>query len=284
MTRPARIAILGAGRAGCALHRALEQAGCAPTLLWTRSERTAAAARSDGFPALSGPLPTALRDADLVFLAVSDRAVAELAQELARSPVAPSGAVFAHLAGALDLSPLAPLQRLGHVGSLHFLTSIAARTDRLGGAFAAVAGADEATDQRLSEVATLVGASLVRPRGDRARYHAAACVVGNYPQVLMESALRLLSDSGLDPDEARRMLAPLLRSATEHAIERAGAAALSGPVVRGDTAVVAKQLSAMDADPALEEVARLYRAAAAIGAEVAGTTAVIGPALRRTAP
>ncbi len=268
----ARVAILGAGRAGCALHAALQARGY-PLLLWTRSEGTAAAARQDGFSTLSGPLPGSLKEAELVFLAVNDGAVGSVAQALARENLVRPRAVVAHLAGALDLEPLEPLSRLASVGSLHPLVPIASRRATFEGAACAIESSDASAAARLEAVARDLGLSILHPTGDRARYHAAACFVGNYPQVLMEAAVRLLQDAGLSRNEARTALGPLLRAAAENAIGRDGVDSLSGPVLRGDTEVVERHLAALRSNPARERVLSLYRAAAALAAEMTGERA-----------
>ncbi len=268
----ARVAILGAGRAGCSLYAALKARDYRLSLLWTRSEASARAAQAEGFPSTWGPLPSSLKEAELVFLAVSDGAVASLAGALASGQLVRPGAVVAHLAGSLDLAPLRPLKEAS-LGSLHPLVSMASRQAKLEGAACAIEAGDVRAAARLEAVAKDLGLFVVRPKGDRARYHAAACIVGNYPQVLLEAALRLLVGTGLTRDEARRALAPLLRGATENAIARDGVQGLSGPIVRGDTAVVERHLEALRADPQLAPVLDLYRAAGALAAQMTGEPA-----------
>lgn len=268
MSLRGRVAVLGAGRAGCALYAGLRAKNHRVSLLWTRSEATAQAARAEGFPAHAGPLPPSLRDADLVFLAVSDGAVAGLAAAIANTGLVRPGSVYAHLAGSLDLAPLRPLAGAASLGSLHPLVSIAGRRASLAGAACAVEASDVKAASRLEAVAKDLGLTVIRPTGDRARYHAAACLVGNYPQVLMESALRLLAGSGLSRDEARRALGPLLLAAARNAVDHDGAASLSGPVARGDVDVVRRHLAALRADSTLGRVDGLYRAAAAMAASL----------------
>ncbi len=77
---------------------------------------------------------------------------------------------------------------------------------------------------------------------DRPAYHAAACLASNFLVALEESAAELLSRSGVE--NPRELLAPLvLRTAanwSEH-----GAAALTGPIARGDEETVERHLAAL---------------------------------------
>jgi len=262
--RPA-VAVLGAGRAGCSLHAALESVGRPAALLWTRSPATAAAARSEGFPAVSGELPDPAA-CELVVLAVTDSALGEVAAALARAPGA--GRIALHLSGAHDLSVLAPAPVAGwSTGSLHPLASLATRRSPLAGHAAAVEASDPRTQSVIEDLAGALGLSVIRPTGSRARYHAAACMAGTYPQVLLEAAVRMLQDCGLAPEEARRALVPLMESAVRNAREHGGAAGLTGPVARGDAAVVAAHLDSFG--PGDSRLAALYRAAGRVAVGLA---------------
>jgi predicted short-subunit dehydrogenase-like oxidoreductase (DUF2520 family) len=190
---------------------------------------------------------------------------------LAASGLLRSDATVVHHSGAADLSPLAALASSVRVGSLHPLASVAARRTPLAGAACAIEASDEETAVRLDDLARRLSLNPLRWRGDRARYHAAACLVGNFPQALMAAAVRLLEEAGVEAAAARNALGPLLLSAARNAAERGGSAAFSGPVVRGDVEVARRHLAALDA-PGLGDVAALYRAASRVAVD-----AVDGP-------
>jgi predicted short-subunit dehydrogenase-like oxidoreductase (DUF2520 family) len=253
------VALLGGGRLGCSLRLALEAAAVPIAVHWTRSPTTAEAARAEGFDVVSGPLPESIRDAAVLFLAVSDRALAPMAEELCRSGLVAREATVLHGSGASDLSVLAPLASSAHVASLHPLVSVASRRTPLSGAACAIEGADDETNHRVESLARTMGLVPLRFRGDRTRYHAAACIVGNFPQALMAAAVRLFEDAGIEASSAREALGPLLTSAARNAVERDGAAAFSGPIIRGDVEVVARHLEVLAA-PSLVDIERLYRA------------------------
>lgn len=258
------VRVLGAGRAGCSLAAALETAGRSVSL-WTRSHHTAEEARRVGFTVETGEILPVRRD-EIVLLAVKDDEVPALGTQLAATGTIEKGALVAHLSGALDLSALAPLKEAGvRVGSLHPLLSLASRRSRLHGA-AAIASEDSESDRALADLARDAGFTVIRPAGSRALYHAAACVAGNYPQVLLEAGIVLLERCGLSRAEAQRAIAPLFESAVHNALERGPAGGLTGPISRGDAKVVASHLAALRNDPTIET---LYRAAGRIAVDLA---------------
>lgn len=258
-----RIAILGAGRAGGSLFRALAETGEPPTL-WTRRAATAIAARAEGLPATWGALPS-MGDFDVVFLAIDDGAVGAVASELARQS-AGMRPLLVHLAGALDLSPLKPWSEAGGAtGSFHPIFSIATRRTPLNGAVAIDTSPPDA-GALLEAIAGRLGLMTIRPTGDRARYHAGAAILGNFPQVLMEAAIRVLSGCGLTQDEVRAAFGPLLQSAASNAVELGPVEGLTGPAARGDVETLRRHLGAV---AGLPEVDGLYRAATRIAIELA---------------
>jgi predicted short-subunit dehydrogenase-like oxidoreductase (DUF2520 family) len=264
---PPRVAILGAGRVGRAFYGRLTEKKHPPVLLWTRIEATAEAARQQGFPATSGPLPTT--PADIVLLAVSDPAVVELAAAVAAAkPGFGVGTVVAHMAGALDLTPLEPLRAAGYrVGSFHPIVSFASPRAELAHRYAAIAGASDDVLHVLDRLATTLEMKTIRPTGNRTRYHAAATLAGNFPQVLLEAAARLLKENGLSHEEAVAAFGPLLVSAARNAAELGPVQGLSGPVRRGDVEVVRRHLEVLATETG--DLDALYRAASRVAVDLA---------------
>jgi predicted short-subunit dehydrogenase-like oxidoreductase (DUF2520 family) len=222
------VRILGAGRAGRALATTLRRRGLEVD---GPHDRTAVAAL------VAGTRPVDPVDAvDVVVLAVPDGAIAGLAAGLAPDP----DVVVVHLAGSLGLDVLAPHPRRG---ALHPLVAIPAGdrgADALAGAWCAVAG-DPVVDDL---VAALGGRSFTVADADRARYHAAACVAANHVVAVLGQAARLAAGVGAPPEA----LWALAAGAVADVAALGPAAALTGPVARGDWATVARHLAALPAD------------------------------------
>ena len=80
---------------------------------------------------------------------------------------------------------------------------------------------------------------------DRAAYHAAASIASNFLVTLEAAAEEVAAAAGLEPAEARALLAPLVRTTVENWVELGPERALTGPVARGDDATVAAQRAAV---------------------------------------
>ena len=85
---------------------------------------------------------------------------------------------------------------------------------------------------------------------DRAAYHAAASIASNFLVTLEDAAEVMLRTAGAD----RSILVPLVRVTLENWAATGAPAALTGPIVRGDEATVARQRAAV-ADRAPELLA-----------------------------
>jgi predicted short-subunit dehydrogenase-like oxidoreductase (DUF2520 family) len=79
----------------------------------------------------------------------------------------------------------------------------------------------------------------------RAAYHAAASLVSNDVVALLASGVDLLVASGVGRRAALEALIPLCAGALRQAGREGLAAALSGPVTRGDAATLRAQLEAL---------------------------------------
>lgn len=187
----------------------------------------------------------------MVLLAVRDGAVTAAARDLADTGQVTAAHTVLHLSGMLDETALAPLRPSGAaLGCLHPLQAIArpdSAPERLRGALAAVTG-----DARAVETATALAGSLgmraVALDGSvKPRYHAAAAIASNYLVVLAAVAERLMADAGLPPEAARAGIAALM-SGTVANVRAEGAAALTGPIVRGDLETVRAHLAVLPPD------------------------------------
>ncbi|HSO95420.1 MAG TPA: Rossmann-like and DUF2520 domain-containing protein, partial [Acidimicrobiia bacterium] len=184
------------------------------------------------------------RDADLVVVATPDAALAGIAATLAAG--LSSGSLVVHLSGARGLDALAPLASVRpdvHVGALHPLQTFVDPTGDpvpLTGAWAAVSG-----PPAVRRLAHQLGLRPVEvPDEQRAEYHAAAVVASNHLVALLGQVERLAEEAGI-PLAA---FEPLVRATVDHVFDLGPAAALTGPVARGDIATVSRHLAALHDD------------------------------------
>jgi predicted short-subunit dehydrogenase-like oxidoreductase (DUF2520 family) len=237
-------ALVGPGRAGTAVALALLETGRRVVAVAGRtpdaaSTRAAAARLS----ARAVPVDEIGQNAGLVVIATPDAAL-EATAAAVTADLRP-GALVIHLSGARGLDALEPITQARSdvaVGALHPLQTLASADDAgraaLRGAWAAVAGPDD-----VGVLAVELGLRPFRvDDSSRALYHAAACVASNHLVALLGQVDRLADAAGV-PSEA---FAPLVRTTVDNAFSRGPAAALTGPVARGDVATVAAHLDAMD--------------------------------------
>ena len=187
--------------------------------------------------------------AQTVVITTPDDAIAEVAASLA-GRLRP-GAVALHCAGALNSAVLRP-SGAAAVGSLHPVQTIAhpnAGPGALAGAWAGVEG-DPAAVGRAEDLARAVGLRTVRLTPEsKPLWHAAAVLACNDLVALLHLADRLLVEAAGAP-QGVEILLPLVRATLDN-VERHGlAAALTGPVARGDEGTVARHLAALEDHPA----------------------------------
>jgi len=214
--------VIGAGRAGQALQRALGAAG------W---EALATVHHGDD-------VSTAASGCDLLVIAVPDADVASVAASVTPSP----SIVVVHLAGSLGTGVLATHPRRGVLHPVVALPEPAEGARRLAaGAIFAISG-----DPLVADVVSALGGAAVEVADrDRAHHHAAATIASNHTVALLATVGRAAAVAGVP----LRAYLGLARDAVDLVATHGPAAALTGPVARGDWSTVASHLAALsDAD------------------------------------
>jgi predicted short-subunit dehydrogenase-like oxidoreductase (DUF2520 family) len=213
------VRIIGPGRAGRSFASAFAAAGVEVRDILGRADDVSSAAAG----------------VDVLLLTVPDQAIAGVASAVRPVPCT----VVAHCSGALGLEVLAPHERVAALHPLVTLPDPAIGAARLGsGGYFAVAG-DQAV---IDLVLELGGRTLVIPADSRAGYHAAACMASNHLVALLGQVQRVAASVGL-PLEA---FLPLARGALDDVGRLGPAAALTGPVARGDLTTIERHRQVLD--------------------------------------
>jgi len=250
--RTPALAIVGAGRAGSALAIAAAEAGYRVAAVASRrGEMAARLAETVGARAVTTPL-AAVRIADVTLLAVPDGAIATVAATIAASGVSLQGRGVVHLGARFGPEVIGSLRITGaEVGVLHPLQALAGpeSASLLEGAFFRIDARGVLGGWLQALVATLRARPLEIDPASAPLYHAAAVLAGNAPLALLAEATRLLEAAGVSPESAHAALAALLEGAAHNARRAGPAAALTGPVARGDHAAISAHLEALAAYP-----------------------------------
>ncbi|WP_328300118.1 DUF2520 domain-containing protein [Streptomyces sp. NBC_00435] len=244
--RPARLAVgvVGAGRVGPALARALQQTGHRPVAVSGVSDasRRRAARMLPDVPVV--PPAQVLEVADLVLLTVPDDALPSLVEGLAETGAVRPGQLLVHTSGRYGVSVLDPARRAGALPlALHpamTFTGTEVDVQRLAGCSFGVTAPDELRLAAEALVIEMGGEPEWIAEANRPLYHAALALGANHLVTLVAQSMELLAKAGVE--HPNRMLGPLLGAALDNAL-RSGDAALTGPVARGDAGTVAAHVS-----------------------------------------
>jgi len=254
--------LVGPGRCGLQLVRAMDAAGIPVAGILARSPAGRARARrgAPGIPILGpgAPLPPAAG----VLIAVPDSALAACAVALVPR-ISPATTVVLHTSGLVPAAALRPLARRGRgLASIHPLVSFPTAAGPAV-ALCGVAAAVEGDRSAAREARALARALGMRPvaiaAAAKPRYHAAAAVAANLTYALVADAKALLVRSGFSPRGAAAALAPLVHGAVAAALAARGVECLTGPLARGDGRAVSAHLGALP-----HATAAAYRAVGAI--------------------
>jgi len=230
-----RLGIIGGGRAAWAFGSTWRRIGWPIEGVATRSESPIA----NLLAAEATTIATLAERAELILIAVSDRAIAEVA-----ASIPPTGAIIFHPSGALtsvrggfSLHPLRALPPVGESSDLRDTLLVFEGAQReVALRIAAQAGA------RFAEIAP----------EQKVLYHAAAVFGSNYIVALLDIAEALIGIDGTRDD-----LAALAESAIANWRAHSGPERFTGPAARGDRQVLERHLAALRERPELAEIYRL---------------------------
>ncbi|MGI8528244.1 MAG: Rossmann-like and DUF2520 domain-containing protein [Geodermatophilaceae bacterium] len=239
-----RVGVIGAGRVGSVLGRALSHAGHPVVAASGVSSESVRRARLLLPAAALLPADEVVAAADLVLLAVPDDTLGGLVIGLAETGAWRAGQIVVHTSGAHGLAVLAPAAACRALPlALHPVMTFTGREedlDRLRGVSFGVTADDEHRPVAEALVLEMGGEPTWVPEHARPLYHAALALGANHLVTLVNESLDLLRTAGISQPE--QMIAPLLQAALDNAL-RHGDAALTGPVARGDAGTVRRHLS-----------------------------------------
>jgi predicted short-subunit dehydrogenase-like oxidoreductase (DUF2520 family) len=195
--------------------------------------------------------PKAQFDANLVWVCVPDAAIANCARQLARLAEW-TGKVALHSSGALPSSELRALARRGAaVGSLHpMMTFVRASSPDLSGLSFAVEG-DPRAVRVARQIARDLGGRVFDIESEaKTLYHASGSFASPMTVAVLMLAEQAAGAAGLNPKQARTVLAPIIRRTIENYLKDSPEAAFSGPIARGDIVTVQRHLRGLRKLPA----------------------------------
>jgi predicted short-subunit dehydrogenase-like oxidoreductase (DUF2520 family) len=202
-----------------------------------------------------------MHPADVWMITTPDREIVSSVQRLSTAGLLRPNDIVFHCSGSLPSSDLAFAAAHGaRVASVHPLKTFADPREAVRtfvGTHCAAEGERAALDVLVPAFERIGGRVAQIDPQYKTIYHAASVIVCNYLTALLETGLRCYERTGLDRATATRMMEPIVRETLDNVLELGTVKALTGPIARGDDAVVAKHLDALDAwDP---HVGSMYR-------------------------
>ncbi len=236
----ATILIIGTGRAAFHLGHAMQRSGHRITgIVGRNADHSKALADALQTPAFTpnDPLPTA----DMIVIAVSDDAIADVAMNI---PI--TGGVVIHTSGASDIDKLLPHPDRAVLWPVMSL-SPGAPMDFKQVPLVIDANTDTARNTVRSLAESLSGHVAELTHAQRELVHTTATVTLNFPVHLLARAQALLKTNDIDPT----ILGPSFRAMAEKATAIEASEALTGPARRGDLGTIHHHLDRLTQDPEL---------------------------------
>jgi predicted short-subunit dehydrogenase-like oxidoreductase (DUF2520 family) len=267
-TKP-KIAIVGAGRLGSALARELFRARYTASEIIGREKSSAQSemrALAASVSAQASTIKGARFDADVIWICVPDRKIAQVAREMAaRIPSAMQkesgrkrwrGKVVIHSSGALTSDELDILRARGaDVASVHpLMTFVPDSVPSLKGVPFGIEG-DRRAVGTVKRILQRLGAQAFMVRKEnKAAYHAWATLLSPLFLAFLTSTEMVAQRAGLSARQARTRMLPIMRQSLANYVALGPGNAFSGPVVRGDAETVNKHLQVLQTLPRARDV------------------------------
>lgn len=238
-----RVAVLGPGRVGTTLALALPTPAYEVVAVAGRSAGSVAAFRTRVPGAVERSAADAARAADLVLVTVGDDELTGLVRAVAAADGVAEGSRWVHTAGGYGHEVLEPAALAGAATAAchpaQTFPDVDGALASLPGSSWAVTAAEENLGWARVLVTDLRGSPVTVGSANRTLYHAGLAVGANATVSVVTLARDLLLGAGVRDPAA--FLGPLVTTSASGAATR-GAAALTGPVRRGDITTLDRHL------------------------------------------
>lgn len=245
-----KVGFIGAGKAGCSLGKyfSISHADIKVTGYYSliKEEAIWAAQFTDSHYFQS--VEDVIAASDSIIFSTPDGVIQNVWNELDKSTV--SGKVICHLSGSLSSDVFSKCEEYGaYPISIHPMFAFSDKESvyqQLKNVSFTLEGNAHAVALWQEIFAELGNATVQIDQCVKPKYHAAASILSNHVIAVLASGYELLMECGFTEEEARSFSQVLVRENVEHAITDGVAAALTGPIERGDTGTVLKHLEVMN--------------------------------------
>lgn len=244
---PDKIAVIGSGRLGAALAKALYKSNYSIIALVDQNlsiaRRLALSVKAE---ILSDNI-TDLKPVDIIFIAVPDDEITIVIAELKNyfKQHHPSRFVF-HTSGALSSNVFNPLKEFGVVGaSFHPIQTFTGKMNdwkKFQNIYFGLEGEFSAVGKASQIVKALKGHEIIIPKEHKSLYHLACTIASNYMISLLIPVTHLFRKMNFSEQETLKIIYPLLSTTLSNLKCKGIKDALTGPISRGDLGTIKKHL------------------------------------------
>jgi len=244
------IAIIGAGRLGTSLGRALAKKGHVIRALTCRGRASAQESRRIiGQGKVFPKNRDAAAEAQVVFLCLPDQDIRKVVAELAAEKIDWTGKAVFHTSGLLPAKVLKPLEDKGAlIASFHPAQSFARKDTppkHFRGIYFGLEGHPKALALARKIARQLGGHALALRPEEKPYYHASCTMTSNFLVTLLDGAAGLLKQARIGQKNAVRLLFPLAQGTLRNVKKFDIRNSLTGPVIRGDLTTIRAHLNAL---------------------------------------
>jgi predicted short-subunit dehydrogenase-like oxidoreductase (DUF2520 family) len=255
------VAILGLGALGQSLLRRFHQVDIPVACIYS-SDPTKRQHFADQFDTQAAEFPSAdAPTADVLFITVSDDAIASVAERLAESDYPVGGTVVTHCSGAHLSNKLQPLTLHGaEIAAFHPLQTFSEEIvdpNLFQYIFITVEGTEKATATLRLLGDTLGARPISVSKAFKQRLHIAAVLACNYLTTLMQLAEDMAEPAVEEHyPPTLELLEPLIRQTIDGILDKGPQQVLSGPIARGDQSTIRQHLNILESDVELDQFYR----------------------------
>lgn len=252
------IGLVGAGRVGFTLGRYLKENGLGISGYYSRNLAHAKEAAQFTDSRYYMDLRELIKNSTVLFLTVNDGSIGTVVQEILaltegqnrQETICIKDKIFCHCSGAMSSAVFKELEAAGGFGySIHPMFAIYDRQtsyQKLSKTFFTIEGNAKHMEDVTALFAHLGNAYQVIDAADKALYHSGAVMASNLVISLYAMAADTLERCGFSRENARQALMPLFANNAANMEHSGLAAALTGPVDRGDTETIEKHMGVLE--------------------------------------
>ena len=257
-----KIAIVGTGRVGTALTRALYETGYNVAVVYdTDMDKARAIAAQCGNMPQVVPMEEFPTDLGLVFFTVTDDELTSIIEQAAVKIPVTQGTIVAHCSGAYSSELLTAFQPATPLlASMHPVQSFPGTQDdwkRFFGIYFGLEGNEEALKRLQHITKVLQSRHVIIPTDKKVLYHVGCVMASNYLVSLISGSLSIMDHVGFNREDAFKIIQPLVLNTFENIKKNGPAGAATGPITRGDMGTVKRHLQDLqDLGPLLNDAYR----------------------------